>query len=154
MGTFTGYSTLAVALALPDDGELIACDVSPEFTRIGQPFWEKSGVASRIDLRIAPAIQTLSSLIDEGHAETFDFAFIDADKENYGAYVEHCLTLLRPGGLLAVDNVLWGGSVIDPENTRPSTRAIRALNDQLANDERIDLSLVPIGDGLTLARKR
>lgn len=154
VGTFTGYSALAVALALPEHGELVACDISDEFTRIGRPFWVEAGVHDRIDLRLAPALETLDALIDQGRAGQFDFAFIDADKGNYANYAERCLTLLRPGGLLTVDNVLWSGAVADPEDTEESTRAIRALNEKLATDERVDLSMVPIGDGLTLARKR
>jgi len=154
VGTFTGYSALQVALALPEDGHLIACDVSEEWTNIGRPFWAADGVDHKIDLRLGPAADTLKSLIAEGKAGTYDFAFIDADKVNYPTYYELCLTLLRPGGLLAIDNVIWGGSVADPNDTDPDTEAIRAVNRRAHGDERITLSMLPIGDGLTLARKR
>jgi caffeoyl-CoA O-methyltransferase len=155
IGVFTGYSALSVALGLPEDGYLLACDVSAEWTAIGRRFWEKAGVAHKIDLRLAPALQTLEGLLaDRQQHNSFDFAFIDADKENYDAYYEACLQLVRPGGLIAIDNVLWGGDVLDENRQDGSTRAIRALNRKLHGDERIDLSLVPIGDGVTLARKR
>ncbi len=153
VGTFTGYSALSVALALPADGRLVACDISEEYTRIGQKYWQQAGVSERIDLRIGPAIESLDQLLDDGEAANFDFAFIDADKPNYRAYYERCLELLRPGGLLAVDNVLWGGSVANPDDERPETAAIRALNDHIRQDERVSQSLVPIGDGVMLARK-
>ena len=154
VGTFTGYSALSVALALPPDGSVVACDISEEFTAVGQRYWREAGVADKIDLRIGPAIETLDALIAEGREGHFDFAFVDADKENYDGYVERALVLLRQGGLLAVDNVLWGGSVADPARRDTDTEAIRALNAKLHRDERVTLSLVPIGDGLTLARKR
>jgi len=154
VGTFTGYSTLATALALPDDGRIVACDISADFTAMGRRYWEEAGVAGKIDLRIGPALDTLDSLIAEGRAGGFDFAFIDADKENYDGYVEGAYTLLRPGGLLAVDNVLWNGAVVDPAKQDKDTTAIRVLNEKMSQDERFTLSLVPIGDGLTLARKR
>jgi predicted O-methyltransferase YrrM len=154
VGVFTGYSSLAVALALPADGLIVACDVSAEYTKIAQRYWREAGVAARIQLKIAPALQTLDALVAGGGAGSFDFAFVDADKTSYAAYYERLLTLLRPGGVIAVDNVLWNGAVLDAADTSESTRAIRAFNDQLARDERIDLSLVPIGDGVTLARKR
>jgi caffeoyl-CoA O-methyltransferase len=154
VGTFTGYSSLAVALALPPDGRVIACDVSEEFTSVARRYWAKAGVADKIELRLAPANQTLDSLLAAGEAGRFDFAFIDADKENYVGYYERCLKLLRDGGLIAVDNVLWSGEVANPAIEDKDTRAIRALNDQLKTDQRITLSMVPIGDGLTLARKR
>ena len=154
VGTFTGYSALSVALALPPDGGVVACDISEEFTAVGQRNWREAGVADKIDLRIGPATKTLDALIAEGRGGHFDFAFVDADKENYDGYVERSLVLLRQGGLLAVDNVLWGGSVADPARRDPDTEAIRALNAKLHRDERVTLSLVPIGDGLTLARKR
>ncbi len=154
IGTFTGYSTLSVALALPDDGRIVACDISEAFTAIARRYWAEAKVDDKIDLRIAPAVETLDALLAEGQAGSFDFAFVDADKENYDGYAERALALLRPGGLLAVDNVLWNGSVIDPGKQDDDTRAIRALNDKLSRDERVELSLVPIGDGLTLARKR
>ena len=142
-----------MALALPQDGCIVACDVSQEFTDVGRTYWEKAGVAAKIDLRIAPAIDTLDSLIAEGQAGRFDFAFIDADKTNYDAYYERCLTLLRQGGLIAVDNVLWGGRVARPAED-DDTAAIQALNRKLQGDDRVDLSMLPISDGLTLARKR
>ena len=154
VGTFTGYSALAMALALPPDGRILACDVEPETTAIARRYWAEAGVAHKIDLRLAPALETLDRLLAEGAAETFDFAFVDADKENYEAYYERCFTLLRRGGLLAVDNVLWGGRVADPAARDPDTEAIRALNLRLLDDPRVSLSLVPISDGLSLARKR
>ncbi len=154
IGVFTGYSSLCVALSLPRDGKLVACDVSAEWTAIAQRYWEQAGVADKIDLRLAPALETLDSLLDDGEAESFDFAFIDADKESYDAYYERVLKLLRAGGLVTIDNVLWNGTVIDPERDDPDTRAIRALNAKLHHDRRVSLSLIPIGDGLTLARKR
>jgi caffeoyl-CoA O-methyltransferase len=154
VGTFTGYSTLSVALALPDDGRVVACDINADFTAVARRHWAEAGVDGKIHLRIAPALETLDALLAENRAGSFDFAFVDADKENYDGYVERALVLLRPGGLLAVDNVLWNGSVIDPAKQDADTRAIRALNDKLRADQRVSLSLVPIGDGLTLARKR
>lgn len=155
VGTFTGYSALAVALALPADGELVACDVSEEWTSIGKPFWERAGVAAKIDLRLGPAVDTLKSMVDDSaHHDSFDFAFIDADKTNYRHYYEAALKLVRAGGLIAVDNVLWGGGVIDAERQDESTLAIRELNRTIHADDRVDVSLVPIGDGVTLARKR
>jgi predicted O-methyltransferase YrrM len=154
VGTFTGYSALAVALALPPEGRVIACDVNVEFTAIARRYWAKAGVAQKIDLRLAPARETLDKLLAAGEAGRFDFAFIDADKENYLIYYERCLELLRPGGLMAIDNVLWGGAVADPTTDDKDTRAIRALNDKLKGDRRVTLSMVPIGDGLSLARKR
>ena len=153
VGVFTGYSTLATALALPQEGHIIACDISREYTDIGRAYWEKAGVAHKIDLRIAPAIETLDALIAEGQAGSFDFAFIDADKTGYDAYYERCLTLLRQGGLIAVDNVLWGGAVAHAAEDA-DTASIQTFNRKLHADERVDLSLVPIADGLTLARKR
>jgi caffeoyl-CoA O-methyltransferase len=154
IGTFTGYSSLSVAVGLPADGQIIACDVSVDFTEIALRYWAEAGVADKIDLRLGPAIETLDDLLKEGAAGSFDFAFIDADKENYLPYYERCLKLIRPGGLIAVDNVLWNGSVADPEKTDADTLAIRELNQKLRDDERVDISMVPIGDGLTLARKR
>lgn len=154
VGTFTGYSSLAMALALPAEGRITACDVSEEWTAVGRRYWAEAGVADRIDLRIAPALETLASLRADGFDGTYDIVFIDADKPNYGAYVEAALGLLRTGGLMMVDNVLWGGSVADATDDRPNTVAIRRLNERLVADERLDLCLVPIGDGLTLARKR
>lgn len=154
IGTFTGYSALVAALALPEEGKVIACDVSRESTAVAQTFWQEAGVAHKIDLRLAPAVETLDGLIAAGEAGTFDFAFIDADKNNYAAYYEKSLTLLRQGGLIAIDNVLWDGRVVDPMNQEKDTVAIRALNEKVYQDERVSLSLIPIGDGLTLARKR
>lgn len=154
IGVFTGYSSLAVALALPADGQIVACDVSAEFTTIAREFWQRAGVADKVDLRLAPALETLDQLIDQGLAGSFDFAFIDADKVNYDAYYERSLTLLRPGGLIAVDNTLWSGKLADPAADDPDSGALRAFNQRLHIDPRVDLSLVPIGDGLTLARKR
>ncbi|MBF2027327.1 MAG: class I SAM-dependent methyltransferase [Oscillatoriales cyanobacterium C42_A2020_001] len=153
VGVFTGYSSLAVALALPPDGKVIACDVSEEYTAIARRYWEAAGVAHKIDLRIAPALETLDSLIAAGQINTFDFAFIDADKSNYENYYERSLQLIRPGGLISIDNVLWSGDVADPAVTDNRTEKIRALNQKLHQDKRITLSLVPIADGLTLAVK-
>lgn len=154
IGTFTGYSALCVALAMADEGRLLCCDTSEEWTAIAQTHWREAGVADKIDLRIAPALQTLDALLAEGGAGQYDFAFIDADKQNYSHYYERCLELLRVGGLIAVDNTLWSGAVADANNTEASTRAIRAFNAQLYDDARVSLSLLPVGDGLTLARKR
>lgn len=154
VGVFTGYSSLSVAMALPEDGRMIACDVSEEYTSIARRYWRKAGVEHKIDLRIAPAIETLDALLEEGREGTIDFGFIDADKEGYEDYVERVLRLLRPGGLILLDNVLRKGEVVDQSITNSATTAIRALNAKLHHDPRIDLSMVPIGDGLTLARKR
>ncbi|NEP17104.1 MAG: SAM-dependent methyltransferase [Leptolyngbya sp. SIO4C1] len=154
IGVFTGYSALAVALALPADGQLVACDISPEYTAIAQRYWAAAGVAAKIDLRLGPALETLAGLLAVGQAETFDFAFIDADKSNYDRYYESALQLVRPGGLVLIDNVLWSGRVADSTVQDSRTRRIRALNQKLHQDSRIDLSLLPIADGLTLARKR
>lgn len=154
IGVFTGYSSLCVAQALPPDGELVGCDVSEEYTAIARRYWLRAGLAQRIRLELGPALTTLDRRIAAGESGSFDFAFIDADKENYQGYYERCLQLLRQGGLIAIDNVLWGGSVADPENQKSSTLAIRALNSLLADDPRVSVSLVPIGDGLFLARKR
>jgi len=154
VGVFTGYSSLVVALALPPDGKIIACDVSEEYTAIARRYWQKAGVADKIDLRIAPALETLDRLLAEGQANTFDFAFIDADKSSYDDYYERALQLVRVGGLIAIDNVLWSGAVADPSITNTSTEKIRALNQKLHQDDRITLSLIPIADGLTLALKR
>jgi predicted O-methyltransferase YrrM len=154
IGVFTGYSALCVALALPEEGKVIACDVSEEYTAIARRYWEQAGVSHKIDLRIAPALETLDQLLAAGQAETFDFAFIDADKTNYGTYYERSLQLVRPGGLIVVDNVLWSGQVADPEVTDNRTDTIRAFNQKLHQDERVTLSMLPIADGLTLALKR
>jgi predicted O-methyltransferase YrrM len=152
IGTFTGYSALTMAAALPPDGRLICCDVSREWTDIGRKAWEEAGVADRIELRLGPAAETLDRLIVHGGAECFDFAFIDADKDNYDRYYEQCLILLRKGGLIAIDNMLWDGAVADPSDTAKSTLAIRALNTKLRDDPRVDFSLIPVGDGIALAR--
>jgi predicted O-methyltransferase YrrM len=152
VGVFTGYSALCVALALPADGKLVACDINREWAAIGARYWEKAGVAEKIDLKIAPAVRTLDALIADG--EEFDFAFIDADKENYIEYYERAIRLLRRGGLVAIDNTLWDGRVVDEKSTDADTRAIRAFNEHVSRDSRVDLSLVPIGDGLTLALKK
>ena len=153
IGVFTGYSALCTALALPADGQVIACDVSEEWTAIGRRYWLEAGVADKIDLRLSPAVETLDALLADGQAGQFDFAFIDADKDNYDAYYERCLQLVRPGGIIAVDNVLWHGDVIDPSKQDPDTVAIRALNRKLHLDPRIELSMLPMGDGLTVARR-
>ncbi len=154
VGTFTGYSSTAVALALPPDGHLLCCDVSAEWTDVARQTWEAAGVADRVELRLGPALDTLDGLLADGAAGTFDFAFIDADKPNYDGYVERTLRLVRRGGLIAIDNVLWSGRVADPAVDDGSTLAIRALNAKLATDERVEVALVPIGDGLTLLRVR
>ena len=154
VGTFTGYSSLSVALSLPGDGRIIACDVDQKVTAIARRYWEEAGVADKIDLRLGPAGETLQGLIDQGQGGTYDFAFIDADKDNYDLYYELSLKLLRGGGLMAIDNVLWNGSVADPLKDDADTRAIRALNAKIKDDHRVTCSLVTIGDGLTLARKR
>jgi len=153
LGTFTGYSALCVTEAMGPDGHLIACDVSEEWTSVARQAWKRAGVADRIDLRLAPAADTLAELIAANQQDRFDLAFIDADKENYPMYFEQLLQLVRPGGLILVDNVLWGGAVADPSNNNPSTQAIRAFNEAVHNDDRIDMSLVPIGDGLTVIRR-
>jgi predicted O-methyltransferase YrrM len=154
VGVFTGYSALSVALALPADGHLVACDVNEEWTTMARRYWAKANVADRIDLRIAPALETLDALIEAGESGRYDFAFIDADKSNYPGYYERCLALLRKGGLVAVDNTLWSGAVADPSKTDTDTVAIRAFNDAVHADARVDMSLLPVGDGLTLALKK
>jgi len=154
IGVFTGYSALVVALALPNDGKVIGCDINGEWTSIAKKYWELAGVTQKIDLRLAPAVDTLETLINEGQESTFDFAFIDADKINYPQYYELSLKLLREGGLIAIDNVLWGGKVALPEYNDDNTLVIRELNEKLLKDERVTISMVPIGDGLTLARKK
>jgi predicted O-methyltransferase YrrM len=154
IGTFTGYSALVMALALPPGGEVVACDLSREWTDIARGFWLRAGVADRIRLELAPALNTLEALRTQGAEGSFDLAFIDADKTAYADYYERCLALLRPGGILMADNTLWSGTVADPDDRSADTEAIRAFNRRLHQDSRIDLSLVPIGDGLTLARKR
>jgi predicted O-methyltransferase YrrM len=154
IGTFTGYSALAVALALPADGKLVCCDVSAEWTAIARRYWDEAGVAGKIELRLAPALETLAALHRDGRDGSFDFAFIDADKSNYDSYYEHALRLVRRGGLILVDNVLWSGRVLDPKDRSADTKALRALNAKLKDDDRIDLAMLPIGDGVTLARIR
>jgi len=154
VGVYTGYSALAVAEALPDDGLLVACDINAETTAIAQRYWQQAGVVHKIDLHLAPAAQTLQALLDDEQAGSFDFAFIDADKTSYSDYYELCLALLRPGGLIVVDNVLWGGAVLETSTNDDDTRAIQQFNAQLAVDQRVDLSLLPLADGLSLLRKR
>ncbi|NET32330.1 MAG: SAM-dependent methyltransferase [Cyanothece sp. SIO1E1] len=154
IGVFTGYSSLCVALALPPAGKLVACDVSQESTAIAQRYWQAAGVADKVDLRLAPALETLEQLLAQGQADSFDFVFIDADKGNYSHYYERSLQLVRPGGLIAIDNVLWSGRVADASDQAASTQSIRAFNQKLHQDQRIFLSLVPIADGLTLAYKK
>lgn len=153
IGVFTGYSTLVTALALPADGLVVACDISAEYTAIAKEYWQRAGVSTRIQLHLQPALETLKQLLSNGEANSFDFAFIDADKENYQHYYEAVLQLLRPGGVIAVDNVLWDGRVIDPAVNDSSTVAIRAFNRQLHNDQRVAITMLPLGDGLTLVRK-
>ncbi|MCW8923296.1 MAG: class I SAM-dependent methyltransferase [Gammaproteobacteria bacterium] len=153
IGTFTGYSSICIASALPDDGELICCDDSDEWTQMARSYWQKAGLQDRIKFYLQDALLSLQQLLDDSAAGSFDFIFIDADKQNYPLYYEQSLRLLRKGGLLAVDNTLWSGSVADPENTEPGTRAIRRFNEMVKNDNRVTKSLVPIGDGLTLIVK-
>lgn len=154
IGVFTGYSSLCVALALPPNGRLLACDVSDEYTRIARRYWAEAGVADKIDLRLAPAVETLDRLLAEGRRDRFDFAFIDADKQNYDRYYESALQLVRPGGLIAIDNVFQMGHALDPEPVDSDIAAIRALNRKLHTDTRVSLSMLTVADGLTLARKR
>jgi predicted O-methyltransferase YrrM len=154
LGTFTGSSTLWMALSLPPGGRILACDVSEEYTATARKYWAKVGVADRIELVLQPALKTLDAKLAAGEAGTYDLAFIDADKENYVTYYEKCLTLLRPGGVIAIDNTLWDGRVADPAVTDPGTTAIKALNAKLFRDERVTLSFLPMSDGLTLCRKR
>jgi predicted O-methyltransferase YrrM len=154
VGTFTGYSSTVVALALPEDGRLICCDVSEEWTSLARKYWDEAGVASKIDLRIAPAAETLDQLLAEGDGSAYDFAFIDADKSGYDDYYERLLQLVRPGGLIAFDNTLWSGKVLDENAEDKDTRALQALNAKLADDQRVSLCVLPIGDGVTLARRR
>lgn len=154
IGVFTGYSSLAIALVLPNDGKLVACDTSEEYTNIARKYWQEAKIAHKIDLQIAPAIETLDKLIDNGEGETFDFAFIDADKSNYDLYYEKSLQLVRKGGIIAIDNVLWDGQVADFNIQDNRTKKIRELNIKIHQDSRVNLSLVPIGDGLTLAMKK
>ena len=154
VGTFTGYSSTAVALALPEDGRLVCCDVSEEWTSLARKYWDEAGVAGKIDLHVAPAAATLDQLLADGEEATYDFAFVDADKTGYDGYYERLLRLVRPGGLIALDNTLWGGAVLDQDADDEDTRAIQALNAKLATDERITLCLLPVADGVTLARRR
>lgn len=154
IGVFTGYSALSVALALPDDGRILACDISAEWTAVARRYWQQAGQEHKIDLRLAPALDTLDGLLKAGQAASFDLAFIDADKQNYDGYYERALALVRPGGLIAIDNVLWGGAVADPTYQDAETVAIRTLNAKLREDDRIALAMVPIGDGVSLAWKR
>jgi caffeoyl-CoA O-methyltransferase len=151
LGTFTGYSAICIARGLTDDGVLVTCDVSDEWTEIARRYWEEAGVADRIDLRLGPALETLRALPD---ADPFDFAFIDADKAEYPDYYEECLRLLRPGGLVMVDNVFRGGEVLDASNDDPRNRGTREVNERVAGDERVDVAMLPVADGITLARKR
>ncbi|MEZ4375228.1 MAG: class I SAM-dependent methyltransferase [Polyangiaceae bacterium] len=154
VGVFTGYSSLSVALAMPEDGKLLACDVNAEFTAIARKYWERAGVSHKCELVLAPASETLQARIDSGESGSYDIAFIDADKGGYQTYYEHCLELLRPGGLILVDNVLWSGAVADPSDQDPDTLTIRKLNERIHQDERVSVSMLPVGDGLYLARKR
>jgi len=154
VGVFTGYSALCIADALPADGRLVACDINREWTDVAQRYWRETGVNQKIELLLAPADKTLQKLIDHGNANSFDFAFIDADKTHYLTYYEQCLKLIRKGGIIAIDNTLWSGHVADPEVNDDDTVAIRNVNDALHSDSRVDISLLPIGDGLTLALKR
>jgi predicted O-methyltransferase YrrM len=154
IGTFTGYSSTAVALALPEDGQLVCCDVSEEWTSLARKYWVEAGVADKIDLRVAPAAETLDQLLADGGQAAYDFAFVDADKTGYDGYYERLLRLVRPGGLIAFDNTLWGGAVLEQDAQDADTRAIQALNSKLADDERITLCLLPVADGVTLARRR
>jgi predicted O-methyltransferase YrrM len=154
IGTFTGYSALAIASALPADGKLVCCDINDEWTRIGRRYWDEAGVSQRIDLRLGPALATLDALLRDAGANAFDFAFIDADKPNYGAYYEACLKLVRGGGLIALDNMLWGGKVAEPDAHDEDTDALRALNAKIRDDKRVDACLLTVGDGVMLVRKR
>ncbi|HED16092.1 MAG TPA: SAM-dependent methyltransferase [Gammaproteobacteria bacterium] len=154
VGVYTGYSSLCVALAMPEDGKLVACDIDEDWTAVARKYWDRAGVAHKIDLHLAPATQTLQQLLDAGKHNRFDFAFIDADKSSYADYYEYCLKLVRPGGLIVVDNTLWGGSVADNTITDPDTSAIRSFNKSLLHDERVDISMLAIADGLTLIHKR
>ncbi len=154
IGTFTGYSALAMALALPEDGELIACDISEQWTSIAKKYWQQAGVENKIKLKLAPAEETMKSLLKNNAEATFDLAFIDADKQNQEVYFEYCLQLLRPGGVILVDNVLWNGSVIDDKDDSADTHAIRLFNQKIFKDDRVDISMIPVGDGITLARKK
>jgi predicted O-methyltransferase YrrM len=154
IGVFTGYSALVMAMAIPPDGHIVACDVNEEWTAIGRRYWHEAGVEHKIHLRLQPALKTLDELIASGQTGTYDFAFIDADKPNYDAYYERVLKLLRHGGCFVVDNVLWSGRVADPKAKEPETLVFKSLNDKLRKDDRVDISLLGIGDGVTVGRKR
>ena len=154
VGTFTGYSALSMAQAMPEEGQLLCCDIDEQYTSIARRYWEEAGVAARIQLRLAPALETLGALVREGRADSFDLIFIDADKTNYPAYLEHALVLARPGGVILFDNTLWSGRVLEARPESTDTRAIQSLNRRLKLDQRVDISLLPLGDGLTLCRKR
>lgn len=154
IGVFTGYSALSVALALPPAGKLVALEINEDYAAVARRYWAEAGVDGKIDLRLGPALASLDGLLAAGQADSFDFAFIDADKANYAAYFERCLALVRPGGLITVDNVLWNGAVADPTADSPDTRALKAFNEALADDRRVTISLLPVSDGLTLARRR
>jgi len=153
IGTYTGYSALSVALALPAEGRLVACERREEFTRIGRPFWKEAGMDDKIDLRIGKAVETLDAMLEAGEADQYDFAFIDGDKKNYINYYEQCMELVRSGGVIAIDNALWSGRLVDESLDDPASTAIRTLNIKIRDDVRVDMSLLPIGDGLMLARK-
>ncbi|NXS12136.1 CMTD1 protein, partial [Neodrepanis coruscans] len=153
IGVFTGYNALNMALALPDNGRVIACDINEDYAKIGKPLWKEAGVEHKIDLRIRPAIQTLDELLSSGEAETFDFAFIDADKESYNEYYEKCLRLIKKGGIIAIDNVLFGGQVLKPKRDNLAVQSIHRLNEKLVRDSRVSISMLPMGDGVTLAFK-
>ncbi len=154
IGVYTGYSSVIIASALADSGKLIACDISEDWTGIARKYWQQAGIEQKIDLRLAPAVDTLQQLLDDGNRQKFDFIFIDADKENYSRYFDYSVELLKPGGLIMVDNVLWSGRVIDAESNDADTVAIRAFNKKLLHDSRVEISMIPISDGVTLARKR
>jgi predicted O-methyltransferase YrrM len=153
IGVFTGYSSLCIAMALPDNGRLVACDINEEWTAIARRYWKAADVEHKIELRLAPAVDTLNALLDDGQRDSFDFAFIDADKESYEIYYEKTLALLRPGGMMMVDNALWKGYVSDPENTDLETHCIREFNQNRKTDMRVEISLIPVGDGIMLIRK-
>ncbi|XP_061306998.1 catechol O-methyltransferase domain-containing protein 1 isoform X2 [Pezoporus flaviventris] len=153
IGVFTGYNTLNMALVLPDNGRVVACDINEDYVKIGKPLWKEAGVEHKIDLRIKPAIQTLDELLTSGEAESFDFAFIDADKESYNEYYEKCLRLIKKGGIIAIDNVLWNGKVLNPRKDDLAAQSIHHLNEKLLRDARVNISMIPMGDGVTLAFK-
>lgn len=154
VGTFTGYSALAIGGALPADGSLLTCDINEAYTEVAARYWREAGLSNRIELRLAPALETLQGLLADGHARGFDFIFVDADKTSYDDYYEHGLKLLRPGGIMILDNVLWGGAVADPEDDSEDTNALADLNAKIHEDERVDMCLAPVGDGLGMVRRR